>query len=237
MTLIALVIVIIILLILAGITIVKLTDSRLVEKEKFATTDNIKFDYDINRLYENKIQILIIINGEMGLNKIEFPDGDILNCNGKNNIGIDYIIEIDIEYIFKIISSNGEEKVERIQIKNSDISYVNFYKEKTGAGIYDTDIVSYNGGNIMVENNELIIENDGVVLGQLQQLHGGINPRAHIVYLYKNDQLMYQANPGKNIVDINFPVSKGDKIYIKQYTDRSDYPVTGKAEIVYIKKY
>ena len=235
-TLITLVVIIIILLILSGITIVQLTNNGAFEIEKLATTDNIEFSYDINKIEENKIQILIKIKDEeIALNKIEYPNGDILNCNGKNQIGIDYTIEIGIEYIFKIISVNGEEKESRIKIEDTDIAYVNFYKEITGAGTYDTDIVSYNG-NIMVENNQIIIENDGIILGQLQQLHGGITPHAHTVCLYKNDQLIYNANPSCNTININLSVYKGDKIYIKQYTDNSRYPVTGKAEIVFIKK-
>ena len=88
------------------------------EKKAFVSesvTDTIKFSYEKIAIVSNKIQILITIKDEEnGLNKIEYPDGDILNCNGKKQIGIDYIIECGVEYVFKITSNNGYVKEVKI---------------------------------------------------------------------------------------------------------------------------
>ena len=72
------------------------------------------------------MQLLIIVKDEeSGLNRIEYPDGDVLNCNGKKQVAIDYTIEYGVEYIFKIISNNGNVTEKRI------------YEEKTGTFLYN----------------------------------------------------------------------------------------------------
>lgn len=123
-TLIALVIIVILLLMLAGITIVQIFTN--IEKtgtkrfESAEATDNIQFTYEKKPLGSNKIQLFIIVKEEeSGLNEIEYPDGDILNCNGRNYIGIDYTIDNIGEYKFNITSNNGDSK--EVIIREEDI--------------------------------------------------------------------------------------------------------------------
>ena len=68
------------------------------------------------------MQLLIIVKDEEnGLSKVEYPEGDILNCNGKFQVAIDYVIENKVEYKFKITSNNGEEKEVLIYEENMEI--------------------------------------------------------------------------------------------------------------------
>lgn len=55
-------------------------------------------------------KILIKVTSVEGIEQIEFPDGDILYCNNKMQVGIDYDIVGDTEYNFKI-KEVGKEKV------------------------------------------------------------------------------------------------------------------------------
>ena len=75
-------------------------------------TDNIEYSYEKKKIEgTDKYQIIITIkDNKNGINKIEYPNGEILECNGKNEVGIDYTIEKEVEYKFKVISSNGYEK-------------------------------------------------------------------------------------------------------------------------------
>ena len=104
-------------LILTGITIVKLTGNKLLEKTELLASemDNIEFYYKKLKNDRGKIDILIIVKDENnGIKEIEYPNGDILNCNGKNEIGIDFVIDRNEEYIFKITSNSGYMKEEVI---------------------------------------------------------------------------------------------------------------------------
>ena len=75
-------------------------------------TDNIEYSYEKKKIEgTDKYQIIITIkDNKNGINKIEYPNGEILECNGKNEVGIDYTIEKEVEYKFKVTSSNGYEK-------------------------------------------------------------------------------------------------------------------------------
>ncbi len=78
-------------------------------------TDSIQYSYEKKRIESNKMQLSITIKDEEnGLNKIKYPNGDVLNCNGENQIGIDYIIECGVEYTFEITSNNGYVKEVKI---------------------------------------------------------------------------------------------------------------------------
>lgn len=53
--------------------------------------------------------ILATISRENGIDQIEHPNGHIINCNGKNTVGIDLEIESQQEYIIKTTDVNGNE--------------------------------------------------------------------------------------------------------------------------------
>ena len=76
------------------------------------------FFYEFSEIRDNKIRILIRIkNKNIGLQRVEFSDEDILYINDRNEICIDYELEDGIDYNFKIIASDGTEKNELINLK------------------------------------------------------------------------------------------------------------------------
>lgn len=172
-TLIALVTTIIILLILAGITIVQLTGSRLFGKVELANqeVDNIEFSYEKKRSGSNKLKLVIKIKDEKnGIDMVQYPDGEILKCNEKNQIGIDYTIEYGVEYIFKITSNNNYEKVvsiyeekpntEVVVISNKEYTFTCIDKNYQGYNLYLCDeVIPYNVcgsyGSIYYKNSKL----------------------------------------------------------------------------------
>lgn len=154
---ITLILTIIILLILVGITIVQLTgilegkitkatgkesfkdiieaEEKTVNDSTIIATNNIEIIYEKNPIDTNKMQILITIkDNKNGLKEIEYPDGDILKCEEKSQIAIDYTIEYEVEYIFKITSKNGY--IKEVAIKEDNKLYLykegNEYEEITG---------------------------------------------------------------------------------------------------------
>lgn len=82
--------------------------------------NSIKFSYEVKSKNENIIEIVIKISDtKNGLEKVECPNGNIIECNGtKEEKIIDYEVELEKEYKFKIISKSGEEKSETIRIDN-----------------------------------------------------------------------------------------------------------------------
>lgn len=80
---------------------------------------NIEFTYEIVSEDGDNVKILIkITNDKNGIDQVIYPDGDILYCKGKEKVAIDYIVQIGVEYKFKIIAMNGEEKEGIIKIDN-----------------------------------------------------------------------------------------------------------------------
>ena len=71
--------------------------------------NKIKFSYELSSYENNKFKILIKVTDENGIETIQFPDGDILNCNGKKEIGIDYEVDEGVDYIFIAKNSKGNE--------------------------------------------------------------------------------------------------------------------------------
>lgn len=80
--------------------------------------------YDINT---NEYYILITVTNPEGIEQIEYPDEEnILDCNGRKKIAIDYTTKDMTDYKFTITLSNGEKKEEIIQ----------FERQRTGKGTY-----------------------------------------------------------------------------------------------------
>ena len=168
-----LVIIIVVLLVLSGVTIVQLTASGIFRKENLA--ENIEFSYDKERIVYNKIQILLKIKDiENGLDKIEYPDGDILYCNGKKQIAIDYMIDLEEEYKFKITSNSGEEKEEIIYEKYSDL-IEEIYKIQE-SGYYNLAIngrtLKEDIGEILKCNVHMIVYNGNLTLDGTTNIEG-----------------------------------------------------------------
>ena len=87
---------------------------------------------------------MIKVTDGNGIETIQFPDGDILNCNGKKEIGIDYEVDEGVDYIFIAKNSKGNEIREIINFTKPakpiipDVSggYLTF----TLNGVKDSDI-------------------------------------------------------------------------------------------------
>ena len=120
--------------------------------------DNIELSYEKKQIEDNKIQLVITIKDEEnGIDKIEYPNGEILYCNGKKEIAIDYTIENEVEYIFKITSQNGYvkeipiyEEAETLvllsySIDNNQKAKLEFYNEKGIKSIEKPDGTVING--------------------------------------------------------------------------------------------
>ena len=122
------------------------------------STDNIEYFYEKKRIETNKMQILItVIDEKNGIDKIEYPNGDILQCNGKNKIAIDYTIEIGMEYVFKIKSNNGYVKEMLIYEKEKleNVYEIGQYVKYEANGYSDWIIAGEN------ENGEIMIVSEG----------------------------------------------------------------------------
>lgn len=121
-------------------------------------TDNIELSYEKKQIEDNKIQLVITIKDEEnGIDKIEYPNGDKLDCNGEKEITINYTIENELEYIFKITSQNGYVKEIPIcegaetlvllsySIDNNQKAKLEFYNEKGIKSIEKPDGTVING--------------------------------------------------------------------------------------------
>lgn len=74
---------------------------------------------------DKKINILLKVFNEKGIKSIECPDGDIIKSEvDRNDIGIDYVVDEDIKYVFKIIDSEGKERIKEILLKHNDYEKV-----------------------------------------------------------------------------------------------------------------
>lgn len=74
-------------------------------------------------------KVLVTICKENGIDKIEYPNGFSINCNGRNVVAINYEVEIPQEYIFKTTDINGNVTYDsfwapnvNIQITKKDIA-------------------------------------------------------------------------------------------------------------------
>ncbi len=70
---------------------------------------------------KSKIKVLIKINNEQGIEYIEYPNGDILDTNGKTTIAIDYLATENQNHTFGIKLVNQEKINENLFIDNNTI--------------------------------------------------------------------------------------------------------------------
>lgn len=144
--LIILVITIVILLIFAGITIIQLAGNKLFEKKELLASqiDDIQFSYEKIEIAIKKMAILITIKDEKnGISQIEYPDGDILQCNGRNEIAIDLEINSNEEYKFKITSNNGY--VKEVLIYEEDQILPQTLRNQWNLGVEHENLEIYQG--------------------------------------------------------------------------------------------
>lgn len=93
-------------------------DVKLLTINLIETDVETHFFYEFEGIKDNKAKVLIRVkNKNVSIDKIKLPDGDILCVDNKNEIGIDYEIENEVDYNFKIITKDGTEKNELINLK------------------------------------------------------------------------------------------------------------------------
>ncbi len=121
-----------------------------------------EFSFQVGYREGNNANILIIIRDSTnGINRIELPDKDSIICNGKKEeIGIDYVVQIGVEYIVKIILPNGEEK-QGVILVDPDIEISNII---IGTSIGATETVE---DNSQTRGTKLYINFNATLEGEL----------------------------------------------------------------------
>ena len=94
-----------------------LIDGNLNIVEEEYNESSIEFSYETREREDNKINIAIIIKDEInGIKEVQMPDGTIYPYNKKTQVGIDYLVELGVEYKVKITSDSGEVVEKTIKI-------------------------------------------------------------------------------------------------------------------------
>ena len=94
-----------------------LIDENLNIIEEEYNESSIEFSYETREREGNKINIAIIIKDEInGIKEVQMPDGTIYPYNKNEQVGIDYSVELGVEYKVKITSESGEVVEKTIKI-------------------------------------------------------------------------------------------------------------------------
>ena len=105
----------------------KLNITEIKENESGAT-----LEYEVLSRNGEKVKILVTITDkENGLQQVEFPDGNIIYCNGNEEFAKDYEVQLGVEYKVKITSKGGQVKEETILIND----YYHKITKNLGEGI------------------------------------------------------------------------------------------------------
>ena len=88
-------------------------------------------DEVVSRDGEKVTILLTITDKENGLQQVEFPDGNIIYCNGNEEFAKDYEVQLGVEYKVKITSKGGQVKEETILIND----YYHKITKNLGEGI------------------------------------------------------------------------------------------------------
>lgn len=88
-----------------------------------AKSENVKlFSYEVyDNQDENNIKLLATINSENGIEYVIGPDNTKNDCNGKNQLSIDYTTQKDSELTFKIKEKNKDEVSQTIILNEESI--------------------------------------------------------------------------------------------------------------------
>lgn len=137
---IVLIIVVIIILLLMIVGLLALDDNGLVKNVRLTKEEynerqgkeglsKMYSTYEIVEENENMGNAIIEFNSELGIQYIKYPKDYefILQCNGKKNIAIDYNVEDEKEYIFKVKEIDKEEQEYILNVKID--SQINEYQE------------------------------------------------------------------------------------------------------------
>lgn len=98
-------------------------------------------EWEIQERERYTARIFIKVTSTEGIEQIEFPNGDILYCKNKNQVGIDYDINAETEYNFKIKQVGKEEVIENIYWEIPRIQ--GEYILKNGIYSYKPDLTGY----------------------------------------------------------------------------------------------
>lgn len=136
---------------------IKITESNL-NMTEIKISNNIQLTYEEIASDGENIKILIkVSDNKTGIKRIKYPDGYVLECNGKNEVAIDYTIQLEKEYKFLIESESGEKDEKKIYLDiynaNSLIQYVrdnnfegnSYARIKVNEELYSAHQISYNG--------------------------------------------------------------------------------------------
>lgn len=177
--LIVLMIILIVLLVIAGITISQLTGNELFNKiriKKYAETQEL-LKYEIIDLNNTEASILVYINDENGIEYVETPDGNIINGNGKTQLAIDYKVDRDSEYSFKIKKKNSSLETRNISVTDEDIvSIINYATSNEYKDIkYSANIKNMN-------NKKIIFNVDGIE--PIEEIKSGVSAGSLVMTNY-----------------------------------------------------
>ena len=113
-------------------------EDEIVEKE---------FEYRVLDNTTDTIKGIVIIRETEGIQKIEYQNDKseaiILDCYGKNRVDIDYNIQLNKDYNFKVTTASGTNN-KILNLKESDIdNYIKIQKSNSDEQ-YDTAYIEYN---------------------------------------------------------------------------------------------
>lgn len=99
-------------------------------KENIKTSEELNLAIDDFSIKDNEDNTVnIIFSRENGISKVVYPTGFEIKCNNKYRVSIDFKVEPNKEYIFKLIDSTGEETEEsfitpeaNIQLTKGDLN-------------------------------------------------------------------------------------------------------------------
>ena len=130
--------------------------NNFIEEKKYGLTE-ITWNYDVMEGNENNCQIVFKIQCNYGLKEIKCPNGNIITIKGRKQIGIDYKIEKNQQYEFKIKTDSNDE--EYTYVFNSNTVWekkpkVELINPLTISYSYVNTVLNYNI-NEVIENNRI----------------------------------------------------------------------------------
>lgn len=128
----------------------KITNGRL-QNEDEETTEIPLITYQVyDNIDENKIKTLVTINDNSGIEYIEYPEGTKLETKDKTQVSIDYNMEKDKNYTFKIKTKSNEQIQEQTVCANED-----FINDK---GISISKLNNENGYKVIDIENKINLD-------------------------------------------------------------------------------
>lgn len=128
----------------------KITNGRL-QNEDEETTEIPLITYQVyDNSDENKIKTLVTINDNSVIEYIEYPEGTKLETKDKTQVSIDYNMEKDKNYTFKIKTKSNEQIQEQTVCANED-----FINDK---GISISKLNNENGYKVIDIENKINLD-------------------------------------------------------------------------------